>query len=353
MKDITDKIDNNGTADGRLPAAEYNDHKNELQNVVENSGQTLTPTAGTDVIQLAKAIAAYAAIANNYLDTGIADALVADSVGSFEHPDENLLQENMRISILPAANGTGGAATLDFFGEVRAIKTINDSNPDSEDIKQTVPLDLQYFPSFDGGSGAWVMIGSFGEALLRDNNLSDLKNVNQARNNLGLGALATLDEVDSGQITNEAVRENKIQDPTVNGGYGLGNILKRLTGVASTFVTNNTAFPSTTETFFTGGADPNNNRRIGFSVFVSGNISVEFELESSGAGDAFAKVMVNGTQQGSVASQVGAGTNQVRRTFPVSVGDCVEIHHRTSDAFTTSTIKSGRVRSGTDTIAVA
>ncbi len=41
MKDIDNKVDFDTGDDGQLPASEYNDHKNEIQGAVEDSGQTL------------------------------------------------------------------------------------------------------------------------------------------------------------------------------------------------------------------------------------------------------------------------------------------------------------------------
>ena len=41
MKDIADKVNDAVGDTGRLPDEEYNDHKNEIQKAVENSGQTL------------------------------------------------------------------------------------------------------------------------------------------------------------------------------------------------------------------------------------------------------------------------------------------------------------------------
>ncbi len=57
MKGLTPKIDNSQTASGKLTAAEFNDMRNDAQNVVTESGQTLTANVGDDNRQLLKGVA--------------------------------------------------------------------------------------------------------------------------------------------------------------------------------------------------------------------------------------------------------------------------------------------------------
>lgn len=56
MKDLTPKINNSATASGELSAEEFNDMRNDAQNSVTESGQTLTASVGEDNRQLLKAI---------------------------------------------------------------------------------------------------------------------------------------------------------------------------------------------------------------------------------------------------------------------------------------------------------
>lgn len=56
MKDLTPKINNSATASGELTAEEFNDMRNDAQNAVTESGQTLTASVGEDNRQLLKAI---------------------------------------------------------------------------------------------------------------------------------------------------------------------------------------------------------------------------------------------------------------------------------------------------------
>jgi len=57
MKDLTPKVDDTSGPTGQLVAADFNDARDDAQNMVTNSGQTLTPNAGDDNEQLTKAIA--------------------------------------------------------------------------------------------------------------------------------------------------------------------------------------------------------------------------------------------------------------------------------------------------------
>lgn len=57
MKDLTPKVDDTVGPTGQLVADDYNDSRDEAQNLVENTGQTLTAGAGDDVQQLTKAVA--------------------------------------------------------------------------------------------------------------------------------------------------------------------------------------------------------------------------------------------------------------------------------------------------------
>lgn len=56
MINLTPKIDNNPPPDGQLTAAEFNDARDDAQNLVTESGQTLTPGVGEDNRQMIKAV---------------------------------------------------------------------------------------------------------------------------------------------------------------------------------------------------------------------------------------------------------------------------------------------------------
>lgn len=73
MKNIGDKIDNTAGASGELSASEFNDHKNELQEAVERTGQTLSDAKTPEQLGRAQFITGVGAAAMQ--DSGTADAI--------------------------------------------------------------------------------------------------------------------------------------------------------------------------------------------------------------------------------------------------------------------------------------
>jgi hypothetical protein len=106
MRNIPTKIDGTST----LPAAEFNEIADELENAITTAGLTL---ASADVNQLAKAIASYSAISTFYTDSGVADAYVLTSVGSYKAP--TAYTNGMAVRFKPGASNTG-AATVNVAG---------------------------------------------------------------------------------------------------------------------------------------------------------------------------------------------------------------------------------------------
>ena len=99
MKNINDKIDNDASADGQLTAEEFNDHKNELQNFILKSGQTLTAILGADVFQLAKGVSNYLHY-GSFINSvsGVANAYIVDTKSIFHAP--TAIEEGMEITFL-------------------------------------------------------------------------------------------------------------------------------------------------------------------------------------------------------------------------------------------------------------
>ena len=154
MKDIIPKIDNNATDEGRLPAAEYNDRNDELENAVVTSGQTLTPTAGANTTQLAKAMASYSAVSNNFSDIGIKNEIELQVSGNFERPET--IEDLMRISVVPAFT-SDNTVTIDYFGvSIDPVVTSSNVPLSGGEFIFGNPTDLQWSDSYS----AWVFLGS-------------------------------------------------------------------------------------------------------------------------------------------------------------------------------------------------
>ncbi len=88
-----------------LTAAEYTEHKNEPQNFITSSGQSLANNS----VQLKQAAARYAANAASYVDSGAADAYVLGIIGS--NDAITVLQNGARCRFR-ATNTNTGASTV-------------------------------------------------------------------------------------------------------------------------------------------------------------------------------------------------------------------------------------------------
>lgn len=105
MEDLNDK------ATGlTLTAVEWNQLPSEVQNVIENTLQTLT---NADLNQLGKGVAAYAAGGAFYTDSGVADAYVLSVVGSKQSPPT--LENGYMARFFPG-NANTGASTVNVAG---------------------------------------------------------------------------------------------------------------------------------------------------------------------------------------------------------------------------------------------
>ena len=93
MPDIPDQLPG-----GELTSAEYNQHKNSNQNLIESTGQVLS---AADAQQLGKGAASYAAVSTAYTDSGVADADVLSTIGSLKAPGMAVNFENYGLSTEP------------------------------------------------------------------------------------------------------------------------------------------------------------------------------------------------------------------------------------------------------------
>lgn len=110
MQQLNDKVDNSGGAQGSLPADEWNQVPGELQNVITQTGQTLTHT---DTNQLGKGVAMYAAAGAFFVDGGIANAYSLTAIGGRQAPVAYV--DGMTVTFLPGNTNTG-AATVNIAG---------------------------------------------------------------------------------------------------------------------------------------------------------------------------------------------------------------------------------------------
>lgn len=116
MKNITDKVDNTAGAIGRLPAVEYNDHKNELQNAVSKAGQTLAE--GKTPEQLARSMFIYAIAAESVVDSGgSANSIILSPLtgsNGLVAPDEYAQMEGATLCFTKAVANTSSTVTINF-----------------------------------------------------------------------------------------------------------------------------------------------------------------------------------------------------------------------------------------------
>lgn len=131
MQDLNDK-----TTGSTLTAAEWNQIPSELQNVITDTGQTLS--AG-DLDQVGKGVAMYAGNGDFYTDGGAADAYTLTTIGSKQSSPAYV--EGMRVRFVAANPGTGAAATV-AVGSLgtKSIKLADGSNPAAGEIAGLVEL---------------------------------------------------------------------------------------------------------------------------------------------------------------------------------------------------------------------
>ena len=110
MRDIPNKADNIGDT---LPAPDFNAFKNENQNIVTGTYQTLDPEGGpdTDTDQLGKGIALYSSASDFYSDSGAANAYVLARSTTLQ-PVESY-RDGLRASFI-AGNTNTGASTVNI-----------------------------------------------------------------------------------------------------------------------------------------------------------------------------------------------------------------------------------------------
>jgi len=130
MEDLNDKI----TGDN-LTAAEFVQPMSEIQNVIENLGQTLT---SSDLNQLGKGIAGYVANGTFYTDNGSANAYVLTTIGLKQTATS--YTEDMQVIFIAATTNTG-SSTVNVAG--LGVKNITDTSGGGE-IVAGIRYELNY-----------------------------------------------------------------------------------------------------------------------------------------------------------------------------------------------------------------
>jgi len=101
VEDLNDKV-----LGGNLAADEWNQVPSELQNVITQTGQTLS---AADLNQVGKGLADYAGNSNFYTDSGIANAYVLTTVGSIQ--SITAYTDGLAVEFI-AGNTNAGASTV-------------------------------------------------------------------------------------------------------------------------------------------------------------------------------------------------------------------------------------------------
>lgn len=154
MQDLNDKINDGGaTANGVLPAEQWNQSASEIQNLITSSGQALS---GADLQQIAKAAAHYSANGDHYTVGGTANAITLSIVGSMLAP--TAYTAGMRIRFKAASTNTGTVTiNVNSIGVVSLISWNGDAlNSNSIIAGKT------YEATYNSVSGAFVLDG-FGQ----------------------------------------------------------------------------------------------------------------------------------------------------------------------------------------------
>lgn len=168
MKDIADKSDSTPGATGQLPAPEFNDHKNEHQNSVEKSGQTLDIAK---ITQQARAMFINGVGAQSCIDSGTANAIVlTPKTGSsgLVVPDAYSQFEGAIIEFDKTTKNTATAVTIDIgqtTGTLLGTKNLKKSDGTILDIGQ---LEGRIRVRYDSVGGEWLIVSISTNKIIGD-----------------------------------------------------------------------------------------------------------------------------------------------------------------------------------------
>lgn len=163
MLSIGDKVENGGTTtSGQLSADEYNNHKNEIQNAVTRTSQTLD---GGSEIQLSTALTISSCSAQTYTASGTGNAIdlvPPTGSGGFTIPTTYDEMNGYHVYFYAIATNTGnttiniGQTTGSLIGSKKVLLKDGSNIPASMIVTDS-RIDAIYDPTADGSTGAWLI----------------------------------------------------------------------------------------------------------------------------------------------------------------------------------------------------
>jgi hypothetical protein len=162
MQNIADKVDNTPGASGELTAAEFNDHKNEQQEPVLSSGQTLSNLKTPD--QLSRSMFIYGTSAQTMTDAApSADVIeltpLTGSSGLIT-PDAYAQMEGLIVEFDKATANTSSTVTVNFGQTAltllgaKSLKLSDGSNPAIGAVFGRIRI------QFDVGNDYWIILSA-------------------------------------------------------------------------------------------------------------------------------------------------------------------------------------------------
>lgn len=138
MQDIATKVEGS-----QLTAEEFNQIPSELENTITSTGQTLS---SSDVRQLVKAVAIYAAKGDFYTTSGTANAIVLNSIDNMQSPISYSV--GMKVRFMPTLNNTDIVTIA--VNNLQAVSLFN--NEGSNLIANELVANQFYTATFDGNN---------------------------------------------------------------------------------------------------------------------------------------------------------------------------------------------------------
>lgn len=150
MKQIASKTDFVDT----LPAAEFNNHKNEIQNVLTQFGISFDALKED---QLGRAIAAYVAASAFYACTNVVNAYTLTPISARKAPEA--YHDGMLVRFRPSFTSTGNATVnVNTIGVKKILEQDGSTQVAAGRLSVLADITLRYDPSADTASGAFIVV---------------------------------------------------------------------------------------------------------------------------------------------------------------------------------------------------